>query len=295
MCSLTKIKDSIALVDKLPLGVVITDFEGNVIYCNNKFTKLNGYSLDDIKGKKIGKHYNILYSGYHTDEFYANLWNTLKSGQTFEGKIKNKKKNGDTLWQKVAIVPFRNDELPDNPIENFIAFITDITSFMYNEDFLQKILQTSPSLIYVYDLVEEKLLFVNDEGLKILGYTVDDTIDLNKSSLEKYLSKESLETYEERNKKVKNLKNGDKLFTELVLLDKKGNKVYFNGFEAIFQRDESGKPIKKIGSLLNVTKQKVQEQNLQTLSSVLDNLIAKQEEINTELAKTSGLFHNGQN
>ena len=78
-------------VDQSPAAVVITDVQGRIEYVNPQFVKTNGYTLEDAKGQKM----NIIKSGYMSSKIYADLWETITSGQEWRGELYNKKKSGD--------------------------------------------------------------------------------------------------------------------------------------------------------------------------------------------------------
>jgi PAS domain S-box-containing protein len=107
-------------VDQSPALIVITDINGNIEYVNLEFTKVTGYSLEDVKGKNP----KILQSGKHTKGFYKTLWNSLLNGRDWKGEFCNKKKNQEQYWEKAHISPVFNR---DGEITNFIAIKEDIT------------------------------------------------------------------------------------------------------------------------------------------------------------------------
>ncbi|HOL47829.1 MAG TPA: PAS domain S-box protein [bacterium] len=100
--------------------IVITDINGNIEYVNPAFEKLTGYRVDEA----IGKNPRILKSGYHDNEFYKILWNTIKSGAVWEGEFLNLKKDGTKFWEAATITPVKNEK---NEIVNFICVKEDIT------------------------------------------------------------------------------------------------------------------------------------------------------------------------
>jgi PAS domain S-box-containing protein len=114
-------------VKKLSLGVeqssnivVVTDLDGIVTYVNQAFKEITGFSASEAIGKKT----NILSSGYHSNDFYKNMWETISSGREWVGNIKNKKKDGVTYWEEAKIKQFTNSE--GEPI-GYIAVKEDIT------------------------------------------------------------------------------------------------------------------------------------------------------------------------
>jgi len=107
-------------VEQNPVSIVITDSQGTIEYVNPKFSEITGYSVDEL----IGKNPRILKSGMHSKEFYTDMWNTILSGNAWTGEIKNRKKNGEILWESVNISPIFNEK---EQITNFIGIKEDIT------------------------------------------------------------------------------------------------------------------------------------------------------------------------
>src|SRR5690554_264669 len=100
--------------------VAITDLDGNITYVNDKFCKISQYSREEL----IGKNHNILKSGYHTLDFYKDLWRTIKRGDVWMGQIKNKAKGGSPYWVQTTIVPMLN--AGQKPYQ-YLSFRLDIT------------------------------------------------------------------------------------------------------------------------------------------------------------------------
>ncbi len=107
-------------VEQSPVAIEITDVEGNIEYVNPVFEFNTGYKLSEVKGKNP----RILNSGYHSDEFYRNLWHTILSGNDWSGEFRNKKKNGKLYWEDTVISPIINES---GKIINFVAVKEDIT------------------------------------------------------------------------------------------------------------------------------------------------------------------------
>lgn len=124
-------------VEQSPASVVITDVGGNITYVNPQFTRLTGYTLDEI----IGKNPKILKSGQTPVEVYRELWSTIKSGKTWTGEILNRKKNGELYWQRGIIAPVLDH---DGRILNFIAVKEDVTERKHAQDELQRLARTDP-------------------------------------------------------------------------------------------------------------------------------------------------------
>jgi PAS domain S-box-containing protein len=81
--------------------VVITNKSGLIRFVNDAFKRMTGYSASEAVGKKM----SFLKSGYHTQEFYRKLWETILSGKVWRGIIINRRKNGEIYYQRETIVP----------------------------------------------------------------------------------------------------------------------------------------------------------------------------------------------
>jgi len=99
--------------------VLITDEDGYILYANQTVCNISLYSCEELIGKKP----NIFKSGYHDDDFYKMLWQTIKSGNTFESIFYNKKKNGEIFILEESIIPIT---LKDGTVR-YITIAKDIT------------------------------------------------------------------------------------------------------------------------------------------------------------------------
>ena len=101
-------------------SVVITDTQGNIEWVNPAFTRMTGYTLDEVAGKNP----RILKSGRQDNIFYEELWKTIISGSVWHGEIINKRKDGSIYVEEMTITPVRSS---DDRIRNFVAVKQDVT------------------------------------------------------------------------------------------------------------------------------------------------------------------------
>jgi PAS domain S-box-containing protein len=107
-------------VEQSPVSVMITATDGTIQYVNPRFCEVSGYSAEEVKGQNP----RILRSGIHPDEFYRHIWQTIGSGQVWQGELCNKKKDGKLYWESASIVGVKNLQ---GDITHYVAVKEDIT------------------------------------------------------------------------------------------------------------------------------------------------------------------------
>jgi len=101
-------------------AIIITDIEGTIEYVNPAFERVTGYSPEEVRGQNP----RVLKSGEHPDSYYRELWQTISSGQTWEGRIVNKRKDGTLYTEEATISPVFDAA---GRIVNYVAVKRDIT------------------------------------------------------------------------------------------------------------------------------------------------------------------------
>lgn len=110
-------------MEQSPVSIVITNSEATIEYVNPAYERSTGYTFEEL----IGRNQNILKSGHHPSEFYAQMWEQLKNGKIWQGEIKNRTKNGNILWESMSISPIFNTQ---GALEHFVGVKEDITAKM---------------------------------------------------------------------------------------------------------------------------------------------------------------------
>ncbi|QOX80848.1 response regulator (plasmid) [Trichlorobacter lovleyi] len=103
-----------AAVEQIAAGVFITSIDGTIEYVNPWFAASTGYSKEEL----IGQNPRILKSGVHVPEFYKDMWSTILNGETWSGRICNKRKDG-TLYTETCKITSLKDALGN--VTNFVA------------------------------------------------------------------------------------------------------------------------------------------------------------------------------
>ncbi|MEF8831297.1 MAG: PAS domain S-box protein, partial [Halobacteriales archaeon] len=112
-------------------GIIITDTEGTIEYVNRGFERQSGYSAKEA----LGENPRILKSGEHDDSFFADLWETVLSGEEWSGEVINERKDGQRYIVDQVITPLPG---PDGEIEYLVAVNHEITEVRELADSLEK-------------------------------------------------------------------------------------------------------------------------------------------------------------
>lgn len=93
------------LLDGKSMLVSETDSKGVIVYADESFVKYSEYSLDEL----IGKNHNIIRHSDMPRAAFKELWSTVKSGNVWQGFVKNRTKSGKFYWVYATIFPFGKD------------------------------------------------------------------------------------------------------------------------------------------------------------------------------------------
>lgn len=102
-------------------GILVTDGSGTIKFVNPAFTALTGFT----EAEAINQKPSILKSGKQSRAFYDELWSHIRETGQWQGKIWNRRKNGEEYLQLLTINTVR-DEAGD--IIRYVGSFSDITS-----------------------------------------------------------------------------------------------------------------------------------------------------------------------
>lgn len=78
-----------------------TDAKGTIIYANSDFCSIAGYAKNEL----IGQPHNLVRHNDMPKEAFKDLWETINSGNIWNGIVKNQTKNGDFYWVNATAYP----------------------------------------------------------------------------------------------------------------------------------------------------------------------------------------------
>ena len=94
------------VLDEETVLISRSDLKGNVTYANAAFVEVSGYSRDEL----LGAPHNLIRHPDMPEAAYADFWKTIQAGGTWQGTVKNRRKNGDHYWVNATVAPLRDGD-----------------------------------------------------------------------------------------------------------------------------------------------------------------------------------------
>ena len=148
-------------------GIQIADRNGKILWVNDAFTTLTGYSRWEV----VERDSRLLKSGKHDAEFYRRMWETILAGNVWRGELVNRRKDGSTYHEEMTITPVRDAA---GGIAHFIAIKQDVSARRRFEQRLQeqaRLLDLAQDAIFVRDL-QDRIQYWNAGAERLYGWTV---------------------------------------------------------------------------------------------------------------------------
>lgn len=152
-------------------AIVVTDADNHIIMVNPSFTRVTGYTFEDVSGKNP----SMLASGRHGKAFYHELWDKLVSEGGWCGEIWNRRKNGEAYveWASIKQVT----DAHGKPT-HYVAAFSDITVRKANEENIRHQAQYDaltdlPNRVLLFDRLQQALAQAKRDRARLALMYVD--------------------------------------------------------------------------------------------------------------------------
>ncbi|MFZ3373140.1 MAG: PAS domain S-box protein, partial [Desulfitobacteriaceae bacterium] len=113
-------------------GIIITDFEGNITTVNRAFTRITGYTSEEV----MGRNPRILKSDRHDAAYYREMWTSLQTKRYWQGEVWNRHKDGAIYPELLTITSIHN---LSNKLTNYLGIFLDRTEYRELEETINQL------------------------------------------------------------------------------------------------------------------------------------------------------------
>lgn len=160
-------------------GMLITDTQTRIIKCNEAFSKMSGYSEEEL----LGQATRMLGSDRQGSEFYQGMWQSLNETGFWEGEIWNRHKSGEDLPEWLTISAVHDEQ---GGITNYVASFTDISERINTEQKIKHLaffdpLTGLPNRRLLRDRLQQAIIMCrrNDRYAALIFLDLDDFKNVN--------------------------------------------------------------------------------------------------------------------
>jgi nitrogen fixation negative regulator NifL len=155
-------------VAQSPLAISITDRNANILYCNESFTTVTGYSHDEV----VGHNESILSYKSTPKRVYQEMWEALSADQAWKGMLVNKRKDGERYLAEVLIAPVVDAQ---GAVSHYLGIHQDSTELHALQQrvdnqkaLIESVVDAAPDAMAVLD-PQLKVLLDNHAYKKLVG------------------------------------------------------------------------------------------------------------------------------
>lgn len=139
------------------------------------------------------------------------------------------------------------------------------------QKFIEKIDNFSINGIYIYDLKENRITYINKRFEEILGYNMNEINEMSAEKLVESFNKDETEKVHKFIAEVSRIKPGKSMTNEFRLRNKNGDRVWCLTNNSGFQYDDEGNVLTVIGAFIDITQQKNVEESLLMKNIEMEN------------------------
>ncbi|MBB4844480.1 PAS domain S-box-containing protein [Paucibacter oligotrophus] len=248
--------------------VSVADAAGTIIDANEAFSRISGYSREEL----LGRNHRIVNSGQHPPEFWRELWAAISVGKSWQGEICNRSKSGEIYWVNSIIAPILDE---NGRVQQYISIRTDVTAarrarsdLAEQRERLARIIDGTHVGTWEWNEQTGEARF-NERWASITGRKLAEMVPLNSRTWLRYIHPDDMVMASDM--LARHCRGDTEFFEcELRLLHSSGAWIWCLMRGKLYERDAAAAPRWIAGTLMDINARKRSEEELLRKQAALD-------------------------
>jgi PAS domain S-box-containing protein len=275
-------------------GVIVTNRLGDITFMNPLAQELTGWKEEEAKGIYLEHIFKLI---------------DKETGKQIENPVTKVFKSGRIISTADNALLLINKDGREIPVDNssspiisnngsligVILVFRDISErraseivIQKNQKFIQRIAESIPNILYVYELEGPRIVYANQKLKEILGYSSEEVINMGGRFFNEIMNPDDFARLKRFYKGFAGYNDTQVMESEFRIKNTAGQWRWMHSYDVIFSRSKSGAPAQVIGTALDVTEKKEMEQQLKKYSIHLEEVVKKR---TSELVITNEKLH----
>jgi PAS domain S-box-containing protein len=126
--------------------------------------------------------------------------------------------------------------------------------------FIEKVTETTPGIVYVFDLQEKREIYTNHKLTDLLGYTPEEVAAMGSNVLQLIAHPDDLEGILKAQADLLNITGDEIKVYDNRMKHKDGHYVWVRSYRSIFKKDGEGQPVQIIGVTFDINEEKKRQE-----------------------------------
>jgi PAS domain S-box-containing protein len=240
------------LVEQALDGFWVQDKDGNTTFVNLRMAEILGYKVEEMIGRPV-----LSFIDGQGREDLINRIKQRKKGVKEQYNLDFPKTDGTRVYVSVSASPIFDD---DGNYTGAFAVLTDLTERKRAEDaleknryFAQKIIDTTPNILYIYDLIENRNIWANREIAQILGYTPEEVAEMGPALFKNIMHPDDMSEVAEHHARCMKAGEGEILTARYRMKNPQGEWRDLFSRDVVFFRTADGLGRQILGTAQDIT------------------------------------------
>lgn len=142
-----------------------------------------------------------------------------------------------------------------------------------SQHWLSAVIKMNPNVLYVYDVIEQRTLYLNRELYADIGYSLAEIQQMAAAFIPNLIHADDWPAFSEHISRIETAKDGESFELEYRIQHKNGEYRWFVSLDTVFARTAEGKPWKILGTATEISDRKQAEFELKTALGALERQI----------------------